>query len=217
MRKTVCRMTGIAMRTLTKKQKQVLDFITAFIDEHEFAPSYEEVALGVGLSSTSTVHAHVENLVQKGHLLKKWGANRSLDLPKPPRTVTAEVELPLVGRVAAGRPIEAVAYPEAIAVPPDMVGKGETFVLQVTGDSMIDSHVVDGDYVLVEKTSMPHDGDMVVALLRGSEATLKRFRRVRDTVRLEPANPAYEPIVVDEADVTIQGVVVGILRKYRRR
>ncbi|MCA1962028.1 MAG: transcriptional repressor LexA [Desulfomonile sp.] len=204
------------MRTLTKKQKQVLDFIVAFIGDHGFAPSYDEIASGVGLSSASTVHAHVENLVRKGHLIKKWGANRSLDLPQDRRTLGGSMDLPLVGRVAAGRPIEAVEQLESIAVPPGLVGKGETFVLQVTGDSMIDSHVVDGDYVLVEKTSAPRDGDTVVALIRGGEATLKRYRRVRDKIWLEPANPAYEPIIVDEADVTIQGIVVGILRKYRR-
>jgi len=204
------------MRTLTKKQKLVLDFITEFIDEHGFAPSYEEVASGVGLSSASTVHAHVENLVRKGHLIKKWGANRSIDLPQDRRAESGSVDLPLVGRVAAGKPIQAIEQADAITVPPDMLGKGETFVLQVTGDSMIDSHVIDGDYVLVEKTSRPQDGDTVVALVRGGEATLKRYRRVRDKIWLEPANPAYEPIVVDEADVTIQGIVVGILRKYRR-
>jgi len=204
------------MRTLTKKQKLVLDFITEFIDEHGFAPSYEEVASGVGLSSASTVHAHVENLVRKGHLIKKWGANRSIDLPQDRRAESGSVDLPLVGRVAAGKPIQAIEQADAITVPPDMLGKGETFVLQVTGDSMIDSHAIDGDYVLVEKTSRPQDGDTVVALVRGGEATLKRYRRVRDKIWLEPANPAYEPIVVDEADVTIQGIVVGILRKYRR-
>jgi len=204
------------MRTLTKKQKQVLDFVTGFIDEHGFAPSYEEVASGVGLSSASTVHAHVENLVRKGHLIKKWGANRSIDLPQDHPAVSGSVDLPLVGRVAAGKPIQAIEQADAIAVPLDLVGKGETFVLQVTGDSMIDSHVVDGDYVLVEKTSAPRNGDTVVALVRGGEATLKRYRRVRDKICLEPANPAYEPIVVDEADVIIRGIVVGILRKYRR-
>ncbi|MBI5251213.1 MAG: transcriptional repressor LexA [Desulfomonile tiedjei] len=204
------------MQTLTKKQKQVLDYIRSFIAENEHAPSYEEIAHGLGLSSPSTIHSHVEKLEQKGYLKKKWNANRSIDLSGPTLEAHSAVELPLAGRIAAGLPLEAIQDYETIAVPSDMIGKHDTYVLMVKGDSMQGDHVLDGDYVIVERRPSARDGDMVVALVRNSEATLKRYRRDRDKIRLEPANPAYPVMVYDEEDVAIQGIVVGILRKYGR-
>lgn len=204
------------MQTLTKKQKLVLDYIRSFIDEQGHSPSYEEIARGLGLSSPSTIHSHVEKLEQKGYLTKKWNANRSIDLSGQVRDSHSPVELPLAGRIAAGLPLEAIQDRETIAVPPDMIGKHDTYVLTVKGDSMEGDHVLDGDYVIVEKRPSVRDGDMVVALINNSEATLKRYRRERGKIRLEPANPAYLVLVYDERDVTIQGVVVGILRKYGR-
>jgi repressor LexA len=201
---------------LTKKQRQVLDYIETFIAERDYAPSYEEIAGGMGLSSPSTIYVHVINLIDKGYLTKRWNANRSLDLAKTIEQPPASVEVPLVGRIAAGLPIEAVEAPESLGLPAEMLGKGETYVLQVKGDSMIEDHVLDGDYVIVEKRPWADDGEMVVALIRDSEATLKRLRREGDKVRLEPANPAYEPIILSASDLTVQGVVIGILRKYRK-
>jgi repressor LexA len=204
------------MRTLTKKQKLVLEYIKNFIKEHGHAPSYEEVAKGLGLSAPSTIHVHVENLKLKGYLTKKWNANRSIDLPVSDDFQVGAVEVPLAGRIAAGFPIEAVEDRETISIPVDLLGRNETFVLRVTGDSMRDDHVLDGDYVIVDKRDSAIDGDMVVALIRGSEATLKRFHRDRNLIRLEPANPSFPIQVYDDKDVTVQGVVVGILRKYGR-
>ncbi|MEJ2715698.1 MAG: transcriptional repressor LexA [Deltaproteobacteria bacterium] len=204
------------MRTLTKKQRQVYDFIKRFIEENRYAPSYEEIAQGLGLSSVSTVHVHIENLAQKGYLRKKWNANRSIDIQEGHRPLASPVELPLEGRIAAGEPIEAIEDVETIAVPADLIGRNETYVLQVKGDSMVDDHVLDGDFVIVEKRPVPADGEMVVALIRGGEVTLKRFHRERNKIRLEPANPAYSPMIFDENEVRIQGVVIGILRKYMR-
>lgn len=204
------------MKSLTKKQRQVLDFIKQFIDTQGYAPSYEEIAAGLGLSSQSTIHVHVENLREKGYLTKKWNANRSIDLRERIEAVTRPVELPLAGRIAAGEPIEPVEDLETIAIPPDLIGKKETYVLQVKGDSMIEDHVMDGDYVIVEKRQVAREGEMVVALIRKTDVTLKRYRRRGNNVVLEPANPAYEPRVFPETDVTIQGIVVGILRKYAR-
>jgi repressor LexA len=204
------------MKSLTKKQRQVLDYIRTFMDRHGHAPSYEEIAQGLGLSSASTIHVHVENLRIKGYLTKRWNANRSIDLADGPASDGLAEELPLAGRIAAGEPIEALQDVETITVPANMLGRGPTYVLEVKGNSMIDDHVLDGDYVIVERRQTALDGEMVVALVRGHEATLKRFRRQRNKIRLEPANPAYEPIVLDEKDVAIQGVVVGILRKYKR-
>jgi repressor LexA len=202
------------MRTLTKKQKLVLEYIKEFVKEHGHAPSYEEVARGLGLSAPSTIHVHVENLKLKGYLTKKWNANRSIDLPVSDDSHVGAVEVPLAGRIAAGLPIEAVEDRETISIPADLLGRNQTFVLRVSGDSMRDDHVLDGDYVIVDKRDSAIDGDMVVALIRGSEATLKRFYRDRNLIRLEPANPMFPTQTYDEKDVAVQGVVVGILRKY---
>jgi repressor LexA len=204
------------MQTLTKKQKMVLDYIRKFIEEFGHAPSYEEVAHGIGRSSPSTIHAHIENLKAKGYLTKKWNANRSIDLTSSEEQPAQVVELPLEGRIVAGLPLEAVRNAETISLPSDMLGRHSAFVLQVKGDSMQDDHVLDGDYVIVEKRPTVKNGDMVVALVRNSEATLKRFRRDGPRIRLEPANPAYPVMIYDEQEISIQGVVVGILRKYAR-
>ena len=203
------------MATLTKKQRQVLDFISRFIEEQGYSPSYAEIAAGLGLSSQSNVHIHVENLRQKGYLTKKWNANRSIDLTEY-RGLSSSAEVPLKGRIAAGKPIEAIEETETISLPPDIIGRNETYVLQVKGDSMIEDHVLEGDYIIVEKRDSARDGEMVVALMKGSDATLKRFRRQGDKIALEPANPAYKATILDENDVAIQGVVIGILRKYSR-
>ncbi|HKY32700.1 MAG TPA: transcriptional repressor LexA [Candidatus Polarisedimenticolia bacterium] len=198
---------------LTKKQKMILDFITRFLDEKGYSPSLMEIGEHFGLRSVATVHKHVDNLRKKGLVRKTWNANRSLELTPAALGIRA-IRLPLAGRVAAGQPIEAVEQREVIAVPEDMVGRGESFVLQVRGDSMIDEQIRDGDYVVVERRGRVHDGDVVVALLDGQEATLKRYRKQGESVCLEPANPRMEPIVVPAERVRIQGVVTGLLRRY---
>jgi len=200
---------------LTKKQKQVLDYITKFVDAFDYAPSYEEIAQGVGLSSPSTIYVHVVNLMNKGYLTKRWNSNRSLELPEDSRSAFV-VETPVLGYVAAGLPIEALEFPESLGLPAAMIGKGETYVLRVKGDSMIEDHIMDGDYVIVEKRDLPKEGEMVIALIRNSEATLKRWRRSGNKIILEPSNPNYTPMSFDSNEVVVQGVVVGILRKYRK-
>ena len=201
---------------LTKKQKQALDYIKEFVEAHDYAPSYEEIATGIGLSSPSTIYVHVVNLINKGYLTKRWNANRSLELPGESVLPPAVVEAPLLGYIAAGLPIEAVELPESIGLPADIVGKNETYVLRVKGDSMIEDHIMDGDYVIVERRDWAHDGEMVVALIGKSEATLKRLRHARGKIVLEPSNPRYKSMVFAADEVTVQGVVVGILRKYRK-
>jgi len=198
---------------LTKRQKEILDFITRFLDEKGYSPSLMEIGEHFGLSSPATVHKHVDNLRRKGLVRKTWNANRSLELT-PSALGVRSIRLPLVGRVAAGQPIEAVEQRETIAVPENMVGRGETFVLQVRGDSMIDEQIRDGDYVVLEKRARVHNGDVVVALVDGQETTLKKFFRDGARVRLEPANQGVEPIVVPGERVRVQGVVVGLLRRY---
>ena len=201
------------MLPLTKRQREILDYLHDFIEQHGYAPSLEEIGRRFGLSSLATVHKHLTNLQEKGFIKRAWNRSRSVELvPKP--TGSRVLELPLLGYVAAGAPIEAVASSESIAVPENFIGRRETYVLRVRGDSMIDEQIRDGDMVIVEDRKTADNGEMVIALLRGSDVTLKKFYRDNGRVRLQPANPALQPIFVDAAQVKIQGVVVGVMRKY---
>ncbi len=205
------------MKPLTRSERRVLEYIRRHLEENNYeSPSYEEIARGVGLRSASNIQAHLEKLMAKGYLTKRPNSHRSIELTAPRRFTSGSEELPLVGRIAAGRPIEAVLDYETISVPSDMIGKNETYVLKVRGDSMIEDHVLDGDYVIIERRNRARDGEMVVALVHGTDATLKRYYRDRNAVRLESANPAYPPMRYTEEEVTVQGVVIGILRKFGR-
>lgn len=204
---------------LTRRQREIYDYLGEFIEENGYAPSLEEIASRFGLSSVATVHEHLENLESKGALRRDPHRSRAIELTETtaaghPRM--AAVELPLLGRVAAGQPIEAVAEDETIAVPESMLGHGETFVLRVAGDSMIDEHIEDGDYVIVERRDMARSGERVVALIDGEHATLKTlFREPDGRIRLQPANERIAPLFYDAARVRVQGVAIGVLRKYR--
>jgi len=198
---------------LTRRQKQILDFITRFLDEKGYSPSLMEIGTSLGLKSAATVYKHVDNLRKKGLVRKTWNANRSLELT-PAAVGIRAIRLPLAGRVAAGEPIEAIEQREVVAVPEDMVAPGECFVLQVRGDSMIDEQIRDGDLVILEKRARLRNGEMVVALIEGEEATLKKLYREGENVRLEPANPQARTIRVAGSKVRVQGVLIGLLRKY---
>lgn len=204
---------------LTKRQKQVLDFIAGFVDENGYCPSYEEIARGLELASLATVHKHISVLESKGYLKRGFNQSRSLELaPKylqergRPKTA---MEVPLVGRIAAGAPMEAVEQREVLNFA-DFTRGHDAFALEVRGDSMIEDHICDGDLILAERTADVRDGDIVVALVAGSEATLKRYyRENEDVVRLQPANAALGPIMVPARDVQIQGRLLAVLRKYQ--
>jgi repressor LexA len=198
---------------LTKRQREILDFLNEFIQQHGYAPSLEEIGRRFGLSSLATVHKHLTNLQEKGFIKRAWNRSRSVELI-PTRSGGRALELPLLGFVAAGVPIEAVATAEMISVPEDLVGKRDTYVLRVKGDSMIDEQIRDGDFVIVEDRKTADNGEMVIALLGGSDVTLKKFYRDNGRVRLQPANAAMQPLLVDAEHVQIQGVVVGVMRKY---
>lgn len=200
---------------LTKRQKQILDHIETFIQENGYAPSFEEIAAHFGYSSLATVHEHLSNLERKGYIRKSYNESRSIELVRHDRGPEA-VELPLMGSVAAGLPIEAVQDNESLAVPPDMVRRGrDNYVLRVEGSSMIDEQIRDGDYIVVSAQDSAENGQMVVALVGGDSATVKKlYREPGGKIRLQPANIAMQPIVVDAADVRIQGIVVGVIRKY---
>ena len=204
---------------ITRRQRQVYDFIADFVQKNQYSPSFEEIGEGLGLSSLATVHKHVTNLEKKGLLSRDYNRSRSIDL-LPPKgrlkqamSVNTGMVLPLVGRIAAGQPIEAIERPETISLA-DFTRSKDVFVLEVRGESMQDEHILDGDYVLVEKTKIAHTGDIVVALVEGSDATLKRFYREGDKIRLQPSNARMKPIIVPARDVEIQGRVIGVLRKY---
>ncbi len=202
------------MLPLTKRQREILDFLNEFIQQHGYAPSLEEIGRRFGLSSLATVHKHLTNLQDKGFIKRAWNRSRSVELV-PSRAGGRALEVPLLGFVAAGLPIEAVATAESISVPEDLVGKKDTtYVLRVRGDSMIDEQIRDGDYVIVEDRKTADNGEMVIALLGGADVTLKKFYRENAHIRLQPANPAMQPIVVPAEQVQTQGVVVGVMRKY---
>ena len=200
---------------LTRRQREVFDVIRTFIDANGYSPSLEEIGGSLGLSSVATVHKHISHLVEKGFVRRVWNQNRSIELADDTRGKA--LDLPLVGTIAAGYPLEALPTAETITVPADMVsGKGRTFVLKIQGESMIGEQIREGDCIIVESRQTANNGDMVVALVDGSDATVKRFYKERDQIRLEPANPRYKPIMVSPANrVTIQGVVKGLIRKYK--
>jgi repressor LexA len=201
------------VQPLTKRQREILDFLNEFIEQNGYAPSLEEVGRRFGLSSLATVHKHLTNLQDKGFIRRAWNRSRSVELV-PTRVGARAVDLPLLGTVAAGAPIEAVVSSETVTVPEDLVGKGDTYALRVRGNSMIDEQIRDGDVVIVEDRKTANDGEMVIALLKGAEVTLKKFYRDNGRVRLQPANQTIRPLVVDADQVQIQGVVVGVMRRY---
>lgn len=237
---------------LTRRQKQVFDFLITFISGHGYSPSFEEIGAGLGLSSLATVHKHLQTLEKKGFIRRGYNQSRSVEVvaipasvpfaktavqpfgrrkpaaaeadghrlsalaPVPtPALVLGNMEFPLLGLIAAGQPVEAIPNAETFSFGDFTRGRSSLFVLRVKGDSMVDDHICNGDYILVEGAQTADNGDIVVALIEGTDATLKRFfRETNGTVRLQPANAEMEPIVVSARDVKIQGRVVGVLRKY---
>ncbi len=194
---------------LTKRQSEILEYIKYFIDENSYAPSYREIAKSLKLSSVATVAEYISVLEQKGHLTKQGSCARALQLTPSWDERTFEVQL--IGRIAAGHPIEAIRTNETIDIPRDMMGPN-IFALQVSGDSMKDDGIFDGDYVIIEKTNNPRNGDIVVALVDEDNVTLKRFFREKTRIRLQPANTNFKPIYTRKA--LVQGRVKGVIRKY---
>lgn len=204
----------VSTNMLTPKQKQILDFIESFIDENGYSPSYREIAEHFGFSSVATVAEHVENLRLKGYLSSEAGY-RSLQVKEvavEPDSGFDVLNIPLMGAIQAGKPIEAIRTSETLEIPRDMMARN-VFALRVKGDSMIDDGILDGDYVVVEPCQSPKNGDIIVALIDKDDVTLKRFYREKDHIRLQPANKKYQPIRVKK--VTIQGKVRGVIRKFR--
>jgi repressor LexA len=200
---------------LTRRQREILTYLTDYIGDKGYAPSFEEIAKRFDFQSLATVHEHLTNLERKGYIRRTPNESRAIEIV-PPRGHSGASELPLLGLVAAGEPIEAVPDSDTIAVPDDLVPRrGRSYVLRVRGESMIDEQIKDGDFIVVQERNQADSGQMVVALVHGTGATVKRFyREPGGWIKLQPANPSMSPLRVNERDVVVQGIVVGVIRKY---
>jgi repressor LexA len=201
--------------SLTKRQREILTYLANYSEDHGYAPSFEEIATQFNYNSLATVHEHLTNLERKGYIKRAYNESRGIELV-PSDVLPRAMALPLLGTVAAGLPIEAIQIPESIGVPEDLVRRGGNhYVLRVRGNSMIDEQIRDGDFVIVHEKNTADNGEMVIALIDGTSATVKKFFRERDgRIRLQPANDAMDPIYVHENDISIQGIVVGVLRRF---
>jgi len=198
---------------VTRRQRQVLDYVQGYLRRHGYSPSLEEIGRHLGVTSLATVHKHLTRLEDRGAIRRRAHQSRSLEVVGG-REQGGAAPVPLLGRVAAGRPIEPVEVAETVSLPEDLLGRGETFALKVVGDSMIGDGILDGDVVIVETRSDAPNGSTVVALV-GGDATVKRFYRRRGRIHLVPANERVEPIVARPEEVQVRGVVIGLLRRYR--
>ena len=199
---------------LTKRQREILTYLASYTEANGYAPSFEEIASQFDYSSLATVHEHLSNLERKGYIKRSYNESRSIEI-LPSEAVSRSVELPLLGAVAAGVPIEAMTSGETLAVPEEFIRRGGNhYALKVRGNSMVDAHISDGDFVVVNERQRADNGEMVIAMVQGTSATVKKFYRERDgRIRLQPANETMAPIYVHENDISIQGVVVGVLRR----
>jgi repressor LexA len=201
--------------TLTRKQRDILDYVTTMIEAQGLAPSFGEIAEHFGYNSLATVHEHLSNIEQKGYIRRGHNESRAIEI-LPPRGTAGATEIPLLGTVAAGMPIESVMAGEVVQVPDSMLPRrGPNYALKVQGESMIDEQILDGDLVVVNGRESADNGEMVIALVNGSEATVKRFyREPGGWIRLQPSNTTMRPMRFQEGDVLIQGIVVGVIRKF---
>ncbi len=196
---------------LTERQKDIFKFIEGYLEENDYSPSLEDIGAHFGIASMNGVYKHLKILEERGYIKRLSNKARSIQL------VHEEMEkhtLPLLGYIAAGQPIEAVASPEEVEVPEYLMKRGEHYVLEVEGESMIDHHIQNGDRVVIQKRDHANNGETVVALIDGENATLKQYYREGRRIRLQPANSSMDPIYVEESRLRIQGILVGLIRKY---
>jgi repressor LexA len=200
---------------LTRRQRQILDYLNSYTSENGYAPSFEEIAEHFNYNSLATVHEHLTNIERKGYIKRTYNESRAIEI-LPSDVISRAVEIPLMGAVAAGVPIEVATHEESVAVPEDFVRRsGNHYALRVRGQSMIDDQIRDGDFVVVHDRNSADNGDMVIAMLEGSSATVKRYYREKDgRIRLQPSNDQMQPIYVREDQMQVRGIVVGVLRKY---
>ena len=202
------------MEQLTRRQAQVLEYITTYSQQRGCAPSLREIAGRLGVSSVGSLHKHLVHLERKGFIRRVWNKSRAIELVREQNPFLRS-KVPLVGTVAAGLPVEALEDVEEVDFAEMLTAERDCFALRVRGDSMVDDHIADGDCIVVEKRVEARNGELVIALVDASECTLKRFYREGDRVRLQPANEEFEPIVVSADRVSVLGVVRGVVRRYR--
>jgi repressor LexA len=200
---------------LTKRQREILTYLGSYAEDNGYAPSFEEIASRFNYNSLATVHEHLSNLERKGYIKRSYNESRAIEI-LPSDAYPRAIELPILGTVAAGVPIEAISHQESIPVPEGFVRRnGNHYVLKVRGNSMVDAQICDGDFVIVNERQRADNGEMVIAMLEGNAATVKKFYRERDgRIRLQPANETMEPMYLNENDLSIRGVVVGVLRRF---
>ena len=197
---------------LTKRQRDILDYVKDFLHRHGYSPTLEEIANHFSLASLNGVYKHLRALEERGFIRRLSNQSRSIQVLET--SLSRQVVLPLLGYIAAGQPVEPVADVEEISVPESFLTRRKNYVLRVRGDSMIDEHIQDGDYVIIEQREEAQNGETVIALIDGESSTLKKFYREGNRIRLQPANPDLTPLYVDEAQLQVQGVVVGVMRRY---
>jgi len=198
---------------LTRRQKQVLDYVSESIGKNGYAPSLAEISRHFNLHSISTVHKHLRRLEEKGLIRRTWNRTRAIELlPTASRPLARDI--PLTGLVSAGQPIEPVRRTELVAVPEDLFGRRQVHVLKVRGESFADEQLRDGDYLIVENRASPQNGEMVVALVREDGLAVRKFYREKERVRLQPSDPTRQALVFEPSDIRVQGIVVGVIRKY---
>lgn len=202
----------MAYSDLSKRQAETLAAIRAWLAEKNYPPSYRDIMIAIGIKSPATAFNHVQALKDKGYVKLKPKHIRSLELTEKSNWFIKAIELPLLGAIAAGQPIEAIENKESISVPLELLPNLNCYVLQVRGESMIEDGILDGDYVIVERNFYPKNGDVVVALLNNESATLKRYHREKSRIRLQPANKHMRPIYAKNP--VIQGIVRAVLRRY---
>ena len=201
---------------ITARQKRVLDYIRHYFEVNQEAPTIAEIGKEFGMTSSASAHHVVSILEREGLIRRIPNVSRGIELVEE-TTSDEKYEIPLLGVVAAGAPIEAVLNYETVCIPRDMMREGRMFALRVRGDSMIDEQIRNNDLIILQSRQTAENGQTVVALIDGSDATVKRFYGSRNQVRLEPANPNYKPIVIRPPErVQIQGAVVGVIRKYNQ-
>jgi len=196
---------------LTKRQKEVLDFIGKYLSKNGYAPTFSEIAKEFGFNSKGTVYKHIKALCEKGLIQHEWNRTRAIEILDENSGFPT---VPVLGSVAAGKPIEAVVLPESISIPPTFMKRGKHFILKVNGNSMIDEHIADGDFIILRERDNAQNGETVVALIDGTEATVKKYYNKSGKVELHPANNEVETLILDPDRIQIQGVVVGVMRKY---
>ncbi len=201
------------MQPLTKRQREILDYLNEFIQHHGYAPSLEEIGRRFSLSSLATVHKHLKNLEDKGCIKRVWNKSRSVELLAT-RTGTRSAEIPLLGRIAAGVPIQTIPSDESVSVPEEFIGIRDAYALRVHGNSMMDEQIRDGDIVIIEDRKKPHNGETVIALLDGSNVVLKAFFLENNNIRLQPSNSTLSPLLLKPESVYVQGIVVAVMRRY---